>query len=69
MRLSRNENSREPKEKTGNLIFSLSFLGIVSAALTVPLMTWRHTHSPSLTFLILNVVVWLLMLLWIVKFT
>ena len=69
MPLSFNEHPREPRTKAGNLVFSLGFLGIVTAALTVPLMTWRHTHSPGLTIVMLNVVVLSLMLLWIVKFT
>jgi hypothetical protein len=69
MPFSSKKDSHEHKGKTGNLVFSLSFLGIATVTLTVPLMTWRYTHSAGLTIFMLNVVVWSLMLLWVVKFT
>lgn len=55
--------------RSGRLVFSLGFLGSVTTALTIPLMAWRYTHSSEATFVALNLVVWLLIILWITRYT
>lgn len=60
---------RERFPINGNLVVSISFLAVVTAAMTIPLMTWRITGSLGATIFVLNVVVLALITLWVIWFT
>jgi fluoride ion exporter CrcB/FEX len=69
MTFASRDDRRGSIPKTGNLVVSIGFLATITTAMTIPLMTYRFTQSPSVAISVLNIVVLSLIVLWIIKFT